>query len=145
MASVIEESYTPAIQVHKATPLFNVKDWLIPHLSGRFQNHTKPLWFQFLRSRDGTTRMHYKLWVNDSWLPEETDGESGLICLQVKATQIQLQILFTWQYMAKDLTSDSHREHLYFHRHIVSDSTAIHVGLYKLGPIFLSTNNMVTC
>ena len=95
MVSVVEGSYTPNITVYDATPLYNIRDWLIPHLTGRFQNHTKPLWFRFLRSRDGTTRMHYKLWVDDVWLPEDTDGEnSGLLCFQVKMHSIFILYLY---------------------------------------------------
>ena len=89
MSKVIEDSYTPSINVSYATPLFNIKEWLTPHMAGAFKHHSRPLWFRF-RKRDGITRMHYKMWVHDPWLPEEKRGEDGimesskgLICLQV--------------------------------------------------------------
>ena len=87
---VIQECFTPRIQVFEARQQFNFKDWICNHLAGRFRNHSKPLWFKFKR-RDGVVRMHYKMWVDDQWLPEEevgangcTDEDSkGLRCLQV--------------------------------------------------------------
>ena len=91
LGEVIKEAYTPTIEVKYATPLFNIKDWLEPHMAGRFQNHSFPLWFR-LRMKDGKPRMHYKMWVTDEWLPKERFGEDGvtveenskgLICLHV--------------------------------------------------------------
>ena len=88
---MIENSFTPRIQVLKATPQYNVKEWISDYLAGRFQNHSKPLWFK-LKKREGITRLHYKMWVDDQWLPEEklaADGSTvdedskGLVCLQV--------------------------------------------------------------
>ena len=60
----------------EATPQYNIKDWLAPHMAGRFRNHSKPLWFKF-KSSEGTTRMHYKMWVQDKWLPEQQYGADG--------------------------------------------------------------------
>ena len=88
---MVESSYTPAIHVIGATPLFNIKEWLKPHLAGQFKNHSKPLWFR-LRKKDGITRMHYKMFLSDSWLPKEVleadevtvdEDSKGLICLKV--------------------------------------------------------------
>ena len=75
-----------------ATPLYNIKEWLAPHLAGRFCNHSKPLWFR-LRKKEGIVRMHYKMWTDDCWLPEEKYGPDGvtidedtkgLICFKVR-------------------------------------------------------------
>ena len=99
LGKVVEESYTPKVTVHYATPLFNIKDWLAPHMAGLFKNHSMPLWFRF-RSKDGITRMHYKMWVHDPWLPEErrgkdgivTESTKGLICFKVEHSYMQLCI-----------------------------------------------------
>lgn len=58
-----------------------------------------------LRKKDGKTRMHYKMWVTDSWLPEEefeADGvtvdedSTGFICLGViMICQILIITLFS--------------------------------------------------
>ena len=75
----------------EARQQFNFKDWISNYLSGRFRNHSKPLWFKF-KKMDGVVRMHYKMWVDNKWLPEEELGADGLTvdedskglrCLQV--------------------------------------------------------------
>ncbi|XP_072028306.1 uncharacterized protein [Amphiura filiformis] len=76
MIPVIEGCFTPRIKVLEARQQFNFKEWIGNYLAGRFRNHSKPLWFRFKR-REGIVRMHYKMWVDDKWLPEEKVGADG--------------------------------------------------------------------
>ncbi|KAJ8049467.1 hypothetical protein HOLleu_02230 [Holothuria leucospilota] len=57
----------------------DVKNALLNHKAGAFSNHSKPLCFRFQQSENGT-KMHYKMWVDESWKPE---SGAGLTCLKV--------------------------------------------------------------
>lgn len=89
---LIMQSYTPTIRVRKVTPLYDIKDWLTPHMAGRFQNHSYPHWFKFGKN-NGQTLMHYRNWIDQPWEPQPVFGSDGntversdslgLQCLQV--------------------------------------------------------------
>ncbi len=74
----ITESYSPTIRVRSATPEYDIKNWLLPHLAGRFHNHSQPHWFKFSKL-DGHAVMHYKLWSKDEWLPRVEYGADGQV------------------------------------------------------------------
>ncbi|XP_071821925.1 uncharacterized protein [Apostichopus japonicus] len=77
LSSFIKASFTPAIEVEEIQHNLNVKEWLTPHLSGSFANHSKPLWFEFTY-QNGRAEMRYKMWHQDPWQPETC----GLHCLK---------------------------------------------------------------
>ena len=89
---VIMNSFTPTIRVKGATPIYNIRDWLLPCMAGKFQNHSHPLWFKFTKN-EGKTVMHYKDWKDQPWEPRVVygaDGKTvarldslGLVCLEV--------------------------------------------------------------
>ena len=81
MFQAFSTSSTPAVEVCALSTLYNVKDWIIPHMFRRFGNHSKPHWFQFLKV-EGVTRMQYRMFAEDPWLPNGGPAE-GLICLRV--------------------------------------------------------------
>ncbi|XP_077864883.1 uncharacterized protein LOC144350661 [Saccoglossus kowalevskii] len=83
LISIIKNAYTPAINVAVLGPLLNIKEWLIPHLYGNFNGHSKPHNFRF-RKVDQKTYMHYRLWSSDPWEPQCTseDDVPGLICFK---------------------------------------------------------------
>lgn len=72
------KSYSPPIEVIPVTMVQDVKNALLNHMAGAFSNHSKPLWFRFRQSENGT-KMHYKMWVDESWKPE---SGAGLTCLK---------------------------------------------------------------
>ncbi|XP_077869749.1 uncharacterized protein LOC144361813, partial [Saccoglossus kowalevskii] len=91
----VTDSYTPQIKTKQLTSVFNIKEWLMPHISGTFGGHSKPHHFRF-RKVDGQVRMQYRKWITHAWKPhagymddfDEQDGDvnyddhRGLICLE---------------------------------------------------------------
>ena len=57
--------------------VYDVKSWLDPVLSG-LHNHTHPHVFKFVRDSSGNSKMLYKNWSEDKWLPEDSSGVSVL-------------------------------------------------------------------
>jgi len=88
LESAIIKSYTPTIKYRSLDkkPMFNIRDWLLPHISGKMQGHSKPHNFRFYKTH-GTAYMQYMQWCTDSWQPSDLDenGEQvpGLKCLKV--------------------------------------------------------------
>ena len=57
--------------------MYDVKSWLDPVLS-KLHNHSHPHVFKFVRDCKGSSRMFYKNWSKDQWLPEDSPGISLL-------------------------------------------------------------------
>nr|XP_006821263.1 PREDICTED: uncharacterized protein LOC102800784 [Saccoglossus kowalevskii] len=87
LEDIVTASYTPPIKPRSLSkqPLFNIKEWLLPHMSGRMQGHSKPHNFRFHKVQ-GKAYMQYRLWCTDPWEPTTIDvnGEQvpGLKCLK---------------------------------------------------------------
>ncbi|XP_070550483.1 uncharacterized protein [Ptychodera flava] len=84
LMSTVVDSYSPNINATLVGSLFNIKEWLEPHMSGTFGGHSKPHSFRF-KTVDGKVRMHYRKWSNLPWKPETDDNfeeSKGLICLK---------------------------------------------------------------
>ena len=63
--------------------IYDVKAWLDPILN-KLHNHSHPHIFKFVRDSEGISRMLYKNWNHDHWLPEDSLGISLLqVCYWV--------------------------------------------------------------
>ncbi|XP_070548820.1 uncharacterized protein [Ptychodera flava] len=87
LETTVIASYTPPIKWRNITEkhLFNIKEWLIPHMPGKMQGHSKQHNFRFHKV-NGTAYMQYRQWCTDPWEPSQRDenGEQvpGIRCLK---------------------------------------------------------------
>ncbi|XP_070555939.1 uncharacterized protein [Ptychodera flava] len=90
----VRGSYTPAINTELLTEVYNVKQWIEPHIAGTFGGHSKPHNFRFRRV-NGKVKMNYRKWSTLPWKPvrkndaedsddemNEADESDGLVCLK---------------------------------------------------------------
>ncbi|XP_006815072.2 uncharacterized protein LOC102804474 [Saccoglossus kowalevskii] len=87
LEETVTASYTPPIKSCGLLkkPLYNIKDWLLPHITGKMQGHSKPHNFRFHKV-GGRAYMQYRLWCTDKWQPTTIDANGdqvpGLRCLK---------------------------------------------------------------
>lgn len=59
-----EKCYTPTPTSIRTTTVFNITEWLIPHLN-TIKNHSKPHIFKITKDDNGRARIYWKEWSTD--------------------------------------------------------------------------------
>ncbi|XP_077861936.1 uncharacterized protein LOC144342961, partial [Saccoglossus kowalevskii] len=85
LEETVTASYTPPIKSRGLLKKnYNIKDWLLPHITGKMQGHSKPHNFHFHKV-GGRAYMQYTL-CTDKWQPTTIyangDQVPSLICLK---------------------------------------------------------------
>jgi hypothetical protein len=89
LKQAINEAYTPSPSVHCVAQVYNIKDWLMPHLHN-IHGHTQPLCFKFTRDENNKAIMRYRHWSTDPW------SEDKVTLLKVRTKYFVLTYVRTY-------------------------------------------------